>query len=101
MVRNIDYLDMDDRIKTVVGRWWRKWVRPATGRGEEEGGERRKGDDGGMKGGCFEGSGSDVGSGDEADESDEGESGTEVERRAREGMMDEAEEGVVGLMRGL
>ena len=27
LVHNIDYLDLDDPIKRIVGRWWRKWVK--------------------------------------------------------------------------
>ncbi|KAL7419437.1 hypothetical protein Q5752_006275 [Cryptotrichosporon argae] len=31
MVKNIEYLELDDRIKRVVGKWWRRWVRPSAG----------------------------------------------------------------------
>ena len=27
LVHNIDYLDLDDNIKRIVGQWWRKWVK--------------------------------------------------------------------------
>lgn len=27
LVHNIDYLDLDDGIKRVVGKWWRKWIK--------------------------------------------------------------------------
>jgi hypothetical protein len=27
LVHDIDYLDLDDPIKRIVGRWWRKWVK--------------------------------------------------------------------------
>ena len=26
-MHNIDYLDLDDSIKRIVGKWWRKWIK--------------------------------------------------------------------------
>ena len=95
LVRNVDYLDMDDAIKRAVGKWWRRWVRPATGRstgaGRGEPGERA----------WYAGSpGSDSAIADSGDEAD-GEEVMEVERGHVDGERDEVEEGVAGLMRGL
>jgi hypothetical protein len=32
MVKNIEYLGLDDSIKKVVGIWWRRWVKVESGR---------------------------------------------------------------------
>jgi hypothetical protein len=32
VVKNIDYLGLDDGIKRVIGKWWRRWVKVAVGR---------------------------------------------------------------------
>lgn len=32
LVRNIEYLGMDDSIKRVMGKWWRRWVKTDVGR---------------------------------------------------------------------
>jgi hypothetical protein len=36
-VKNIEYLGIDDRVKRVVGKWWRKWVKVSTGRSRQAG----------------------------------------------------------------
>lgn len=38
LVRNIEYLGMDDSIKRVIGKWWRRWIKTDVGRrGSEPG----------------------------------------------------------------
>lgn len=32
IVKNIEYLSMDDSIKRVMGKWWRTWVKTDVGR---------------------------------------------------------------------
>ena len=82
LVRNIDYLDLDDGVKRAVGKWWRRWVKPAAGAG---GGED-----------WYQGSeGSDGSSGDEADEE------VDMEVEGGVGKVDVDEDGVAGLMGGL
>lgn len=105
---------MDDSVKRAVGKWWRRWVRPATGRSPEHDGLTSRNGIGKGKGkGKGKGRGawcqgsveSDAGtameesSGDEADE--EGE--MEVERLNGDGVADGDEEGerVERMMRGL
>lgn len=34
IVKNIEYLGLDDSIKKVIGIWWRRWVKVEAGRGE-------------------------------------------------------------------
>jgi hypothetical protein len=47
VVKNIEYLALDDSIKRVMGKWWRTWVKTDVGRRsstsaiEDEGGSRR------------------------------------------------------------
>ncbi|KAK4690041.1 hypothetical protein P7C73_g42, partial [Tremellales sp. Uapishka_1] len=48
VVKNVDYLGLDDGIKRVIGKWWRRWVKVAVGRQGETnlvagGGEVSKG----------------------------------------------------------
>jgi hypothetical protein len=32
LVKNIEYLGLDDSIKRVIGKWWRTWVKTDVGR---------------------------------------------------------------------
>lgn len=32
VVKNVHYLGLDDNIKRVMGKWWRKWVKTDVGR---------------------------------------------------------------------
>jgi hypothetical protein len=34
IVKNIEYLELDDSIKKVIGIWWRRWVKVEAGRRE-------------------------------------------------------------------
>lgn len=36
IVKNIEFLGLDDSIKRVMGVWWRRWVKVAAGRKESE-----------------------------------------------------------------
>ena len=65
LVYNIDYLDLEDDIKRIVGKWWRKWVKTESSSGSRNDGTEFEDDDEEeeeRKGG---------GSGMEADEEDE------------------------------
>lgn len=45
IVKNIEYLSLDDSIKRVMGKWWRTWVKTDVGRGQyasDGGGAARK-----------------------------------------------------------
>ena len=33
VVKNIDYLSLDDSVKRVLGKWWRRWIKTDSGRG--------------------------------------------------------------------
>jgi hypothetical protein len=35
VVKNIEYLALDDSIKRVIGKWWRTWVKTDVGRRSE------------------------------------------------------------------
>ncbi len=39
IVKNIEYLGLDDSIKKVIGIWWRRWVKVEAGRGDSGGGK--------------------------------------------------------------
>lgn len=42
MVKNVHYLGMDDNVKRVLGKWWRKWIKTDEGRrrnGATQGGQ--------------------------------------------------------------
>ncbi|WVW85233.1 hypothetical protein I302_107271 [Kwoniella bestiolae CBS 10118] len=41
VIRNIEYLSLDNEIKLLAGRWWKRWVKP-TEPTERGGGERHK-----------------------------------------------------------
>jgi hypothetical protein len=36
VVKNIEYLALDDSIKRVIGKWWRTWVKTDVGRKSEQ-----------------------------------------------------------------
>jgi hypothetical protein len=38
LIKNIEYLGLDNRIKRVLGSWWRRWVKVAPGRRESASG---------------------------------------------------------------
>jgi hypothetical protein len=38
LIKNIEYLDLDNRIKRVLGSWWRRWVKVTPGRRESASG---------------------------------------------------------------
>ena len=40
IVKNIEYLGLDDGVKKVMGKWWRRWIKTERGR-EGRGGPRR------------------------------------------------------------
>jgi hypothetical protein len=56
VVKNIEYLALDDSIKRVMGKWWRTWVKTDVGRRsstsalEDEGGSRRPATSDGLPG---------------------------------------------------
>jgi hypothetical protein len=35
LVKNMEYLGLDDNPKRIVGKWWRKWVKVSAGRPAE------------------------------------------------------------------
>lgn len=41
LVKNIEYLGLDDSIKRVIGKWWRTWVKTDVGRQSSESADRR------------------------------------------------------------
>jgi len=40
VVKNIEYLALDDSIKRVIGKWWRTWVKTDVGRQSQSNGEK-------------------------------------------------------------
>jgi hypothetical protein len=45
VVKNVHYLGMDDNVKRVLGKWWRKWVKTDEGRARSMG-SKMKGKEG-------------------------------------------------------
>lgn len=48
VVKNVHYLGMDDNVKRVLGKWWRKWVKTDEGRARSGAalGSKKKGREG-------------------------------------------------------
>ena len=92
---------MNDPMKRAVGKWWRRWVRPATGRRTTDEEIVGKDLEDGERGDWFPGSAQSGSSardiGDKADEEMEVERGNE---EGSDGNGDDVGEKVAGLMEG-
>lgn len=92
IVKNIEYLSMDDSIKRVMGKWWRTWVKTDVGRARaQEEAERTKRE-------TSVSASSEGGDGDVSDVEDEG---MQVDGGGRESVAAEEEDGVSDLLKRL